>query len=194
MAEFNLFQLPEELILQVIEYLPAADLASFLRTSKTSWRIAIKTAEKYPIRKILTQFKQASIDDNPEEMLALLPIIRHITTKRNPAVGYEALAQACMGPSAEAVWLLVNDGVPYADPGDLCTTGITGRYECTPLMYAMYNTNPAPLLALRWTLSRAGIGRRMIPTGRWLVRRMSMRNGRLGLVQIVAIRRWLRGC
>ncbi|KAH1594732.1 hypothetical protein KXX34_001852 [Aspergillus fumigatus] len=148
MAEFNLFQLPEELILQVIEYLPAADLASFLRTSKTSWRIAIKTAEKYPIRKILTQFKQASIDDNPEEMLALLPIIRHITTKRNPAVGYEALAQACMGPSAEAVWLLVNDGVPYADPGDLCTTGITGRYECTPLMYAMYNTNPAPLLAL----------------------------------------------
>jgi hypothetical protein len=60
MSQFNLFHLPAELVLQVVEYLPAADLASFLRTSKTSWQFAIKTAEKFPIRKILIQFKQAS--------------------------------------------------------------------------------------------------------------------------------------
>ncbi|KAL3444866.1 ankyrin repeat-containing domain protein [Aspergillus insuetus] len=148
MSQLNLFHLPAELVFQVVEYLPAADLASFLRTSKTSWRFAIKTAEGFSIRKILIQFKQASIDNNPERMLALIPIIRHINNKRNPAVDYEALIQSCMGPSGEAVWLLVNDGVPYADPGDLCTTGITGAYECTPFLYAMYNANPAPLLVL----------------------------------------------
>ncbi|KAL3484144.1 ankyrin repeat-containing domain protein [Aspergillus germanicus] len=116
MGQFNLFHLPAELVLQVVEHLPAADLASFLRASKTSWRFAIRTAERYPIRKILIQFKQASIDNNAERMLALLPIIRHINNKRIPAVGYEALIQSCMGPSGEAVLLLVNDGVPYAGP------------------------------------------------------------------------------
>ncbi|KAJ0417774.1 ankyrin repeat-containing domain protein [Aspergillus carlsbadensis] len=156
MAQFNLFKLPEELILNIIEYLPAADLASFLTTSKTSWRIAIRTAEIFPIGNLITQFKDARKANDDKRMLALLPIIRHVNKNGNPSVGYEALIQSCMGtPSAEAVWLLVNDGVPYDPPSHITPGGLTERYECTPIIYAVRNTNPAALLVLLDFIAKA---------------------------------------
>ncbi|KAL2814043.1 ankyrin repeat-containing domain protein [Aspergillus granulosus] len=144
MSSFDLFELPEELVLQIVEHLPASDLASFIKTSKISWRIAIRTVEKYPAKEILTQFKEVTFTDNSEQMLSLLPILRRLH-KADPRIGYEALILSCMGSCSEAVWLLINDGVPYSPLDRLRREGITEQYECTPLLYAMHNPHPAPL-------------------------------------------------
>ncbi|KAL4862346.1 hypothetical protein BDV12DRAFT_203134 [Aspergillus spectabilis] len=67
MSSFNLFGLPAELVLEVIEQFPAIDQASFIKMSKTSWRLAIGLWKHAPSKKYLTNSNVPALLTNPRK-------------------------------------------------------------------------------------------------------------------------------
>ncbi|KAL4887257.1 ankyrin repeat-containing domain protein [Aspergillus karnatakaensis] len=162
MARFNLFDLPAELLLDILEQCRTGDLAAFARTSKTCRQIGVKILKTIPLEQIIQEFNQASLQRDNKTVLSLLPFIRH-ANKTNPEIGFQALIQICGGSCGEAVWELVKGGVPIFRPEDETETS-------RAIDAAQRNRYPGPLQAILDFLPVDGDGRLRIPSKQRFVR------------------------
>ncbi|KAL4887240.1 ankyrin repeat-containing domain protein [Aspergillus karnatakaensis] len=134
MAHFDLFNLPDELVLGALEQCRAGDLASFAKASPRFREDALNIMNAKPIDDVLDEFKGACLEHD---------------NSRNS--GFEALLYACRGSYGEAVWDLLNDGYPIRCPQDvrdqLNSEGLRSE-DFDPTEMVLHNPHPEPLQAL----------------------------------------------
>ncbi|KAL4811049.1 ankyrin repeat-containing domain protein [Aspergillus unguis] len=147
MNTFQLFDLPMELALLIIEQFPAADLAAFVQTSKSARAIALDTLKRYPLDALFDEWDQATLEDNHRDMLLLAPILKHAATD-DPLLSYRSLAVACETSCGTAVRVLVGECYYAATEAGMQEVDTLHDIEDTPHLLAMQNSDPAPLEVL----------------------------------------------
>ncbi|KAL2840914.1 ankyrin repeat-containing domain protein [Aspergillus pseudodeflectus] len=110
MVNFNLFELPEELVAQVTHHLSANELASFVRTCKTSHRIGYDSLYSMPIAELRRVIDWAMLKNQAQTMIHLFRYNWRIAAK-HPNLAHGPLHYACKKGEAALVRILLDSGL-----------------------------------------------------------------------------------
>ncbi|KAJ0415037.1 ankyrin repeat-containing domain protein [Aspergillus carlsbadensis] len=110
MVDFNLFELPEELVAQVTHHLSASELASFVRTSKTSQRIGYDLLYSMSLEKLQGVIDWAIFKNQAQKMVHLFRY-NWRTVANHPNLTHGPLDYACKKGKAALVRTLHDAGL-----------------------------------------------------------------------------------
>ncbi|KAL2783589.1 hypothetical protein BJX66DRAFT_120200 [Aspergillus keveii] len=110
MADFNLFELPEELVAQVTHHLSAKDLASFVRTSRTSHRIGYGSLYSMTLAEFQKVINWTLLNNQAQTMIHLFRYNWRIAAK-HPKITHGPLHYACKTGEAALVRVLLDTGL-----------------------------------------------------------------------------------
>jgi ankyrin repeat protein len=110
MADFNLFELPEELVAQVTHHLSANDLASFVRTSRTSHRIGYGSLYSMTLAEFQKVINWTLLNNQAQTMIHLFRYNWRIAAK-HPKITHGPLHYACKTGEAALVRVFLDTGL-----------------------------------------------------------------------------------